>query len=567
MRMMTTSSKPYTLTLRDFRQGRYIPTSVTNFLAPENSVKDALNVDFDKIVGSVQVRLGTTLLGAAVASGKTPLGNFTFVGHNGSPNLNLVVFKGTTNATLYYFDTAWHASDQTGLSNTAKTRFATLGGRVFMTNTVDGMKSSVDGATWTTDDCIPSGLAKPAFIYRYGARLLAAGDPTYPDRVFFSSIIDPTSTPFITWAMTVSRAYTNDPIAGTNIALNMSDTSGFIVGNTVTVSSSAGSEAATIVSLVANTSITVNALDLDHTTTNPLVKQAGDYIDINPDDGGIFSGFSETSTYILALKNTGMYRMDTINKTADPNNIYNIGAVSQEAITICQGITYFFSGIDVRRTNGGFPEEISRAGVQDIIDAIPQANWGNVALGTDGLNVYASVGTVTLRTGQNNQKTITNCVLKFSTRDQNWTIYSYAQNFQFFSQLTNTNGQLLLGADTSGNVQMINYGTTDNGTVINYNLELQDLEFGNRGHLKQISDQITVFMKNGSGSRIQCRENGSVTPKDIPMKTIDDVNIGEDINLKGYYLNFIWYGESSGTAPIFEGIFLENIADLGNVKE
>src|SRR4030042_1972409 len=69
-----------------------------------------------------------------------------------------------------------------------------------------------------------------------------------------------------------SNAYTNDPAAGSNIELNMTDTSGFAVGMLVQVSSSAGVETATITVVDTNVHITVNTLALNHTTTNPIVR-------------------------------------------------------------------------------------------------------------------------------------------------------------------------------------------------------------------------------------------------------------------------------------------------------
>lgn len=68
-----------------------------------------------------------------------------------------------------------------------------------------------------------------------------------------------------------SQAYTNDPAAGSNIELNMTDTSGFNVGNKVLVSSSAGQEIATITVVHVNTHITVDTLALNHTTVSPMV--------------------------------------------------------------------------------------------------------------------------------------------------------------------------------------------------------------------------------------------------------------------------------------------------------
>ncbi|HBE80357.1 MAG TPA: hypothetical protein DDW65_21625 [Firmicutes bacterium] len=69
-----------------------------------------------------------------------------------------------------------------------------------------------------------------------------------------------------------SQAFTNDPVSGSSIVLNMSDTGGFMVGNKVTVSSSAGTEETTITAIAVNTSITVASLILNHTQVNPLVS-------------------------------------------------------------------------------------------------------------------------------------------------------------------------------------------------------------------------------------------------------------------------------------------------------
>lgn len=498
--MATVKYKGITATpfeFRDFSKGRISPYSANTYLSPKNSVSGCLNVNFDTIIGSAVVRNGTTKLGNTVASNKTPLGLGQFVGPGGSPNLLLSVFSGTSNATLYYYNGSWNTSGLTALSNTSKTRFAVLGGSAFMANGVDAMKSSTDGNTWVTTNCITSG-ATPSLLFKTKGRLLAGGDSTYRDRIFFSSIISPASSPFITW----------------------------------------------------NTNSTT-----------------GDWIDVNPDDGGYVTGFAETSDVTLVFKNTGMYRLDAINKTIDAQNIFNIGAVSQEAITTCQGITYYFSGIDIRRTNGGYPEQISRLGCQDFIDAVPQSNWSSVCSGNDGLNVYFSIGDVTLSTGQYNQRTFTNVVLKFSTRDESWSIHSYAQKPRFYTQYTNsTNGQKMISSDTGGNVQTVNVGTTDNGTPIYYELETQEYDFSNRAHSHQISDQIVVFTNNGIDSTLQIKSNDD-DYKDINITLSKRVNIGESININCNFAKFKWFGESTGTAPVLEGIYIESISDLGIVEK
>lgn len=480
---------------RDVREGRITPSTIAEYLVPVNSAKSCVNVNFDTIVGAAVVRPGTTTTGT-VASAKEPLGLSQFVGKGGTPNYLMSVFKGASNATAYYYDGTWHATSLTTLSNTARNRFATLGGSIFITNSTDGMSDAPDGANFVTTNSIPAMAVKPSLVYRYSARLLASGDPTYPSRVYFSSIVDSSMSPFITWNTDAST---------------------------------------------------------------------GDFIDINPDDGGYNTAFAETSTFCLVFKNNGMYRLDTINESTDPNNIFNIGAPSQEAVVACQGIVYFFSGIDIRQTDGGLPTLISRAGVQDIINAIPQANWSKVAAGTDGLNVYFDVGDVTLNANTSDAFTITNCELKFSPRDQAWSVHSRGSRYYFFTLYTDTNGQLMRGADTGGLVQTINLGTSDNGIDISFQLTTQDLEFGNRGHLKSIADQISFYSLFASKSTALMLADGEKQNMQVALTA--PVSYSNTSTFIGHWFNVVWLGTSSGTAPRFYGFTIESVTDDGQTNK
>lgn len=80
----------------------------------------------------------------------------------------------------------------------------------------------------------------------------------------------------IKYTQLLTQPYTNDPASGSSITLNMTNTTYAHVGNVVYVSSGAGGEQARITAVVANTSITVDSLSLNHTTVNPLVTFAAD---------------------------------------------------------------------------------------------------------------------------------------------------------------------------------------------------------------------------------------------------------------------------------------------------
>jgi hypothetical protein len=481
--------------IRDFRQGVFRKSAVNEYLAPEASVQHGMNVNFDTTVGNAVVRPGTTLLAPAVAA-FAPLGLAEFVPKAAvaaTPRM-LLTLKGAATATIYYWNgTIWAASGLTALSNTSNVRFSQLGGSAFMANGVDAMKDSVDGSTWVTTNSITTDSVIPSLLFRSKGRMLASGYSAYPSRVYFSSIIDPAASPFITWS------------------------------------------------------------------TNPTT---GNWIDINPDDGSNITGFSETSSTTLVFKRNAMYRLNSISKTTDPQNIFNIGAVSQETIVPCRGLVYFFSGQDICRTDGGFPEQISRFGVQDWLDAIPQANWSKVAAGQDGNNVYFSIGNITLNVNQDKQKTYNNVVLKFSVRDQTWSVHSYYNYFQFFTQYTNTNGRLMYGADSTGAVQAINLGTTDNSQPIFYELITQELEFGERSHTKKISDKIAVMSQNGQDGLIEITADDN-DPFSIPVDLSGRVAVAKDMNFEGNFFTLRWFGYCKGNPPVLEGITFSNVVDQG----
>jgi hypothetical protein len=487
--------KTVPLLLRDFSRGTIRKYSASESLVPVNSTAHSINVNYDTTIGKATVRPGTTLIGAAVSTGKTPLG---LTEANMATNIMVAVFKGATTPTAHYFNgTAWGASSPTLTSNTAKCRFAVLGNRVFLANGTDSMQSSADGSTWASTNCTFSPVSVvPSLIYRSKARLLASGWSSLKSRVYFSSVID--SSLAITWNTTAAD---------------------------------------------------------------------GDWIDINPDDGGYVTGFGETSNQTLVFKSNGMYRMNVISKTVDVENIFQIGAVSQESIIGCQGIVYFFSGQDIRRTNGGIPEQISRLGVQEWINAIPQANWADVCSGTDGFNVFFSIGNITLNANKNEQKTYSNVVLKFSTRDESWSVHSYAQRPMFYCQYTNsTNGRKVIEVDTAGLAQTVDSGLTDNTAPIYYELETQECEMGNRAHLKSISDKIVVFGKYMTNGKLQVK-TGEDDYVNVDINLNSRVAMGKKINAEGYYYTFRWFGESSSTAPMLEGIYIENIEDKGIIEK
>jgi hypothetical protein len=266
------------------------------------------------------------------------------------------------------------------------------------------------------------------------------------------------------------------------------------------------------------------------------------------------------------FKNNTFYRTDIINKTVDLDNIYNVGAVSQEGIVKCLGLTYFYTGIDIRRTDGGFPEIISRIGISDLLEQVQTPE--DVFLETDGLNVYVSFNGITI-----DGIGYDNATFKFSPRDNSWSVHNYNQQFgvsQLLYEPASDLVQVPIIQTWNGKLLQINDGINDDkGTVdlannvpVKYFLQTHDLEMGDRSHTKNISDMFVVYMSDGGEGTFLARENDG-DYQVILNRLNKRVNVGRNVQLQAEFFTFRWQGEANSMRPLLEGYHLPKVTDLG----
>ena len=504
-----------------------------------------------------------------------PLGNYSFL-NAGLPK-NVIAFNGEFSGIdegiIYYYNATtgtWQVSNLFLLNNLAKIRFANMNGSVFMANGTDLMKSSSDfGHTWSVENCISPYPVDTAQAWNssisysiYNATTLTGGIVLYGGLYYISlqntneNNEPDTSHPWwqqITYDVSLQTPATGDVLVYPSLLL-VSD------GRLLASGWSAFPSRVFFSELIQPIQTPFLSWNTDLTT--------GAFLDIDPDNNGIVTAFAVTSTLTLIFKNNGMYRLNVASKSVDPQNIYNVGAVSQEAVTTCLGNVYFYSGNGIYYTDGTFPQLISRIGVQDFVNAI--SNPQQVYAWQDGFNVYFSIGTVTITFNPNDTRTYTNVVLKFSPRDQNWSIFTYNEYIAQTSLFGLPGPQVeLLATEYSGQLVIVNSSqtfTSDDGNAIPYSLETQELEFGNRAHTKQISDRIIVFTRNGGNGMFLVRQNDG-NFKTALMDMNNRVNIGNQPNFEAEFFTFRWQGEALGSRPVWEGYHLPRVSDLGIIQQ
>lgn len=182
---------------------------------PKDALLESLNFHFDTI-GKMTLRKGSTALGNQLASSDI-LGLYNFRDSGAGTNNQLIAVNGTN---AYYLSGATWTSKRSGLTAGSKARFSTLLDYVFMVNGADAT-AIWDGGTGssfvTTGNASGAPIGK--FIENYRARMWIAGNSTYPDRLYYSSLPSSVATPIITWDTSVSTGQWIDisPSDGENI--------------------------------------------------------------------------------------------------------------------------------------------------------------------------------------------------------------------------------------------------------------------------------------------------------------------------------------------------------------
>lgn len=181
--------------------------AVDSALIPDGAVVESVNFQFDQM-GVATVRPGLTALGSTVLTSRPAVGM-----QNTQSKTAIVVFSNGGSSTIYSYGTssaagAWAVSLDGGTAS-VKIRFTDFAGYTITPNFAYNTLSSMrfwDGGTrnWknTGNPINPQNMwgYNLNLIEVYKSRLYVAGDPAYPSRLFFSSVI--TSAGNITWSPT-----------------------------------------------------------------------------------------------------------------------------------------------------------------------------------------------------------------------------------------------------------------------------------------------------------------------------------------------------------------------------
>lgn len=501
--------------------------SVASSVVPENSVKLAMNMNSDVVLGQLISRKGTTLIGAQIVNNSPVVGLHNYRGTlSGTEDKLFAVVSDGTNNDIY--DVVAESKSLQDDTKDLRTNFLTYLDSCLRLNGFDAPKAW-DGTQWKTTggafdlDNLPSGSK---FCIEFKDQVYVAGRSDSPDRIDYSNYADP-ATKTISWSFNDNEpAYDN--------------AHAYVAGDKVSYSES---------SYIATQGTTGNY------PYNPNYWQLigrvgrGFLIPEREDGGGGITGFGKVPGYLMIFKRRTLKRFDGV--SANPEDMVNEGSPSQQCIVMAKGLVAWMNENDAWVSNGGMPIAIGSFMVREVIKSISAADLLNVAGGTDEEHFFWSIPSCTI-----SGETYTNVVLKYNIQQQTWDIRQYPTFPMCFTKTVAANDEVYVTfGDDNGNVQILDFGDTDNGTDISWSMETHDWSFGLKLFQKGIS-RMGVITENVSTGSFEWRNNHkpeswkAVGDGNINMEVTDFVNM----DLRGNYYNFRAFGTTNSGQVKFIGV-------------
>jgi len=496
-----------------------VNTIVEHNLSKKVELEYAENVRSLKI-GSIEKRRGYSSLGTGI----TPLANYGLF-YFESTTSNKFLYRITTvgaSITVYYLNNSsvWTALTGAGTGLSAARVSATVAENCcFLVNGTDVNRFiAADGTTVTTS----ASFATTNHVFRspkafkinyYKDRLYVAdyylGSSRIKNGVMFSS------KPVGIVALTSADV----TLSGSPVTIDVTDTKYIYATDSLDVVRG-GTKIATI-AITAKTETTITASSL---SANIL----------SSDELWVANTYDGTNGMVFrwadVANGTSVKRYDSFKMTGGSNNQINlltnigdvmavshkdsfmvwngsnltgfdskIGCVSPDGFIKVNNILFFTHYTGVYATTGGEPKLISSK-VQDYFDGATQAGLEACAVGKKGLYLFFSIGTVTLyNTDGSTYKTLSNVVLEYNIRQENWFVHINVPASRFENYITSTDpDKIVFTSSVDYAVYDFLTGTSDNNAEIPFMIMSSDITLNKDFELISYPKRFIVETESGN---------------------------------------------------------------------
>lgn len=173
--------------LPQFINGIVREAAVDEIASPEQSVQEAVNLNFNRI-GAIELRKGLTILGSQVEAGAPVLGMHNFINNAGTIYRLLIKIDND----VYAWNGSTWSSVRSGLTASSKARFASFVDYTFMVNGNGNQALQTWAGTGSFGTTNAASLPAGDFIENYRSRIWVANNAT--DKLYYSNVVTTSNT-------------------------------------------------------------------------------------------------------------------------------------------------------------------------------------------------------------------------------------------------------------------------------------------------------------------------------------------------------------------------------------
>jgi len=178
-----------------------------------------------------------------------------------------------------------------------------------------------------------------------------------------------------------------------------------------------------------------------------------------------------------------------------------IGCVSSRGYAKSMGVLWFIGYNGLYATTGGVPKLMSSK-VQKYFDGATKSGIEASAVGIKGLSVFCAIGNVTLYNDDGStKKTISNVVLEYEMRQENWYVHIGVDAKQFATYISSSDPDRLQFIASSGHVYEFLNGLDDDEAEIPFLVETPNLQMSK--NFESIIYPKAIIVEVVAGSDIQ----------------------------------------------------------------
>jgi hypothetical protein len=188
------------------------------------------------------------------------------------------------------------------------------------------------------------------------------------------------------------------------------------------------------------------------------------------------------------------------NGTNLQNYDMGIGCVSENGY-VKHGYLFFIHYTGIYRTSGESPQLISDK-IKPYIDGATKSGLESACMGKKGDSIFCYIGDVTLYNEDGSiDKTLSNVTLEYNLRQGNWFVHTGIEIKQFCTYPQETDSTSLQIIDNSDrNIYEFLSGETDNGTVIPFRMDTEEINFG--GEIESLFSLRKIILEVERGTNI-----------------------------------------------------------------